>query len=41
MLDMWGWANGHSTVVSGYSFSVDDNGVLTVKKDNTVVMKIR
>jgi hypothetical protein len=41
MLDMWGWANGHSTVVSGYTFSVDDNGVLTVKKDNTVVMKIR
>jgi hypothetical protein len=40
-LDMWGWANGHSTVVSGYSFSVDDNGVLTVTKDNTVVMKIR
>jgi hypothetical protein len=40
-LDMWKWANGYSTVVSGYAFSVDDNGVLTVKKDNTVVMKIR
>jgi hypothetical protein len=40
-LDMWGWQNGHSTVVSGYSFTVDDNGVLTITKDGKEVLKIR
>jgi hypothetical protein len=40
-LQMWGWANGTSTVVSGYSMSVDENGTLTVSHNGNVVMTIR
>jgi hypothetical protein len=40
-LRMWGWANGTSTVVSGYTMTVDENGTLTVSHNGNVVMTIR
>jgi hypothetical protein len=40
-LRMWGWANGTSTVVSGYTLSVDENGTLSVAHNGNVVMTIR
>ena len=41
-LQMWNWRDGNlSTVIDGYSFSVSNDGTLTVKYNGAIAMQIR
>lgn len=41
-LTMWDWRNGNlSTVVDGYTFNVDNNGVLTIAYNGREIMQLR